>query len=90
MSKSSLNSLKNFYYRIILENKTKFSYVFIDEAGQASEPETLIPFVLYTSGLYSSKLFNTTTPIQFVLSGDHLQLSPVIQCKEIDQLLGMF
>ncbi|XP_048355587.1 RNA helicase Mov10l1-like [Sphaerodactylus townsendi] len=47
-----------------------FTHVFLDEAGQASEPECLIPLSLISevSG-------------QIVLSGDPMQLGPVIKSK---------
>ena len=46
---------------------SKFSYVFIDEAGIATEPQTLVGFVgnLDKNGL-------------LVLAGDHKQLRPVV------------
>nr|XP_056702463.1 RNA helicase Mov10l1 [Euleptes europaea] len=47
-----------------------FTHVFVDEAGQASEPECLIPL-----GLISE--ING----QIVLSGDPMQLGPVIKSK---------
>lgn len=49
-----------------LEN-FRFRQVLIDEATQASEPECLIPIVRGAK--------------QVVLIGDHLQLGPVIMCK---------
>ncbi|XP_015267285.1 PREDICTED: putative helicase Mov10l1, partial [Gekko japonicus] len=47
-----------------------FTHVFVDEAGQASEPECLIPL-----GLVSE------TSGQVVLSGDPMQLGPIIKSK---------
>ncbi|MBN3305229.1 M10L1 helicase, partial [Amia calva] len=47
-----------------------FSHVFIDEAGQATEPETLIPL-----GLLSER------EGQIVLVGDPRQLGPVVKCR---------
>eukprot|EP00731_Ephydatia_muelleri_P035328 Em0114g12a len=47
--------------------KMTFSYVFVDEAGQALEPECLIPVSLLAKGHG-----------QLVLAGDPLQLGPVI------------
>jgi len=50
-----------------------FSHIFLDEAGQASEPETMIPI---------SKLCQRNTVV--VLAGDPMQLGPVIFSKEAD------
>nr|XP_033813500.1 RNA helicase Mov10l1 isoform X2 [Geotrypetes seraphini] len=47
-----------------------FTHIFIDEAGQASEPECLIPL-----GLMSE------VNGQVVLAGDPWQLGPVIKCR---------
>jgi helicase MOV-10 len=47
--------------------RTHFTHIFVDEAGEALEPETLIP-------LY---LANENTSI--VLAGDHLQLGPIVR-----------
>ncbi|KAJ1384376.1 P-loop containing nucleoside triphosphate hydrolase [Sesbania bispinosa] len=51
-----------------------FSHIFLDEAGQASEPETLIPI---------SHLCRKETVV--VLAGDPLQLGPVIYSKTADE-----
>ncbi|KAK7308013.1 hypothetical protein VNO77_41569 [Canavalia gladiata] len=50
-----------------------FSHIFLDEAGQASEPETMIPV---------SHLCRRNTVV--VLAGDPLQLGPVIYSKNAD------
>ncbi|KAB1214695.1 putative RNA helicase SDE3 [Morella rubra] len=50
-----------------------FSHIFLDEAGQASEPETMVPI---------SKLCKRNTVV--VLAGDPLQLGPVIYSKEAE------
>ncbi|KAL5477387.1 hypothetical protein EMCRGX_G024181 [Ephydatia muelleri] len=50
--------------------KIKFSYVFVDEGGQALEPECLIPVSLLDEGCG-----------QLVLAGDPLQLGPVVFCS---------
>jgi len=46
----------------------KFRHVLLDEATQATEPESLIPIVMGCK--------------QFVLVGDHCQLGPVVICKK--------
>lgn len=51
-----------------------FSHIFLDEAGQASEPETMIPV---------SHLCRRETVV--VLAGDPLQLGPVIYSKKADE-----
>ncbi|KAL8171139.1 hypothetical protein V2J09_022943 [Rumex salicifolius] len=50
-----------------------FSHIILDEAGQASEPETMVPI---------SNLCETDTVI--VLAGDPMQLGPVIHSKEAE------
>jgi helicase MOV-10 len=47
-----------------------FSHIFIDEAGQATEPEVMTPI---------KTMAGTSTNI--VLSGDHQQLGPIIRSK---------
>ncbi|XP_032077747.1 RNA helicase Mov10l1 [Thamnophis elegans] len=54
-----------------------FTHVFVDEAGQASEPEVLIPL-----GLISE------VTGQIILSGDPMQLGPIIKSK-IATLYGL-
>ncbi|XP_019423448.1 PREDICTED: probable RNA helicase SDE3 isoform X1 [Lupinus angustifolius] len=51
-----------------------FSHVFLDEAGQASEPETMIPI---------SHLCRRETVV--VLAGDPMQLGPVVFSKNAEQ-----
>mmetsp|Transcript_11735 Transcript_11735/g.23095 ORF Transcript_11735/g.23095 Transcript_11735/m.23095 type:complete len:1118 (+) Transcript_11735:33-3386(+) len=48
--------------------KYKFRHVLLDEATQATEPESLIPIVRGCK--------------QFILVGDHCQLGPVVVCKK--------
>ena len=44
-----------------------FTHIFVDEAGEALEPETLIP------------LFLANAKTSIVLAGDHLQLGPIVR-----------
>ncbi|XP_033218428.1 putative helicase MOV-10 [Belonocnema kinseyi] len=57
------------------------SYIFIDEAGQATQPETLIPLGL-------ARLNDDANCAQLVLSGDPKQLGPVVKTKIGQHLLG--
>ncbi|TKS77630.1 putative helicase mov-10-B.2 [Collichthys lucidus] len=52
-----------------------YSYIFVDEAGQATEPQCIIPI----SGLMEPEM------CQVVLAGDPKQLGPVIASKEAEQ-----
>lgn len=52
-----------------------FTHIFIDEAGQATEPDALIPF-------------NINDTAHVILSGDPLQLGPVIKSKLAEPILG--
>ncbi|XP_076277788.1 putative helicase mov-10-B.1 isoform X2 [Lasioglossum baleicum] len=61
-----------------------FSYVFIDEAGQNTEVESLIPISLVSSLNNNGQ---GSLRAQVVLSGDPHQLGPTIWCKEIEHLL---
>lgn len=74
---------KLMHYRIIISTymsasqlyaegirRNHFSHIFLDEAGQASEPETLIPL---------SHLCRRETVV--VLAGDPMQLGPVIHSR---------
>lgn len=60
-----------------------FSYVFIDEAGQATEPETLIPLGLMSSADSSHK---GRLQGQLVIAGDPMQLGPSIAVRNVDTL----
>lgn len=57
-----------------------FSHIFIDEASQATEPETWIPLSLLVR--------SSQTSTQVVLSGDPKQLGPVVKSKLVQRLLG--
>ena len=56
--------------RLTSSFKGHFSHIFIDEAGQATEPEACIPI----TGLLGPSC-------QLVLAGDHKQLGPVIRAS---------
>uniref|UniRef100_A0A0A9D3M9 RNA helicase n=1 Tax=Arundo donax TaxID=35708 RepID=A0A0A9D3M9_ARUDO len=51
-----------------------FTHIFLDEAGQASEPEAMIPL---------SGLCGRDTVV--VLAGDPMQLGPVVYCKQAEK-----
>uniref|UniRef100_A0A0D9VPT7 RNA helicase n=1 Tax=Leersia perrieri TaxID=77586 RepID=A0A0D9VPT7_9ORYZ len=51
-----------------------FTHIFLDEAGQASEPEAMVPL---------SGLCGRDTVV--VLAGDPMQLGPVVFCKQAEQ-----
>lgn len=68
---STYASASNLYSEGI--RKGHFSYIFLDEAGQASEPEAMVPI----SHLYSR---NTV----LVLAGDPMQLGPVVFSTEAE------
>jgi helicase MOV-10 len=51
-----------------------FTHIFLDEAGQASEPEAMVPL---------SGLCRRDTVV--VLAGDPMQLGPVVYCKQADK-----
>lgn len=60
-----------------------FAYVFIDEAGQATEPETLIPLGLMSSADPSHR---GRLQGQLVIAGDPMQLGPGIATRNVDTL----
>lgn len=67
-----------------------FSHIFIDEAGQAMEPETLFPLCLYTYPFLRNQYLNRFSMYvtafldkgnQVILAGDPKQLQPVVISK---------
>ncbi|XP_043472693.1 putative helicase mov-10-B.1 [Leptopilina heterotoma] len=56
-----------------------FNYIFIDEAGQATQPETFIPFAISMRHIRC----------KIVMSGDPKQLGPVVMTKYGSHLLGI-
>ncbi|XP_014214561.1 putative helicase mov-10-B.1 [Copidosoma floridanum] len=62
-----------------------FSYIFIDEAGQATEPDSLIPFNLLTSQRKGriGKLHG-----QVIIAGDPNQLGPSVMSRLAEPILG--
>ncbi|CAK9831685.1 Putative helicase mov-10-B.1 [Anthophora retusa] len=62
-----------------------FSYVFIDEASQSTELESLIPLTLIAS---QNERNEGTLHAQIIIAGDPHQLGPMIKCKRITHLLG--
>jgi len=66
--------------------KNHFSYIIIDEASQATEPEMLIPLAITNKTENEGIGFQA----QIVIAGDPYQLGPVIRCRRIEHLLGKF
>ncbi|XP_023245844.1 putative helicase mov-10-B.1 [Copidosoma floridanum] len=64
-----------------------FSYVFIDEAGQATEPDAIIPLLLLSSANQHEK---GRIHGQVVLAGDPKQLGPVIFSRISKKVLGWY
>lgn len=62
-----------------------FSFVIIDEASQAIEPETLIPFLVACMKEDENK---GLLQAQVVIAGDPCQLGPPIRSKLAEPLLG--
>ena len=62
-----------------------FSYVFIDEAGQAIEPDAMIPFNLLSSTKEGriGRLHG-----QVIIAGDPQQLGPGVRSKIAEPVLG--
>ena len=68
------------YFRLVsAEMVESFTHIFIDEAGHATEPETVIPL----TGLIRDAV---RSGVQIVLAGDPKQLGPVIRSPIADQL----
>ncbi|TPX32413.1 hypothetical protein SmJEL517_g04446 [Synchytrium microbalum] len=81
----------------LLKLNTHFSHLFIDEAAQATEPETLIslsvvspyyPPILPTGASPTFKL-EPARPAKIVLCGDHCQLGPLLKSDEAKPKLGI-
>jgi len=53
-------------------DNAKFDYLFVDEAGQAMEPEILIPLAI---------ALERNPNLQVIVAGDPKQLGPVIRCN---------
>ncbi|KYN14070.1 Putative helicase MOV-10 [Trachymyrmex cornetzi] len=64
--------------------KNHFSYIIIDEASQATEPDMLIPLAAINQAEDEGIRFQA----QIVIAGDPYQLGPVIRCRRIEHLLG--
>jgi superfamily I DNA and/or RNA helicase len=58
-----------------------FTHVFIDECGQALEPEALVP----VAGILGGAVRNRPGG-QIVLAGDPMQLGPVCDAKRAEKL----
>lgn len=84
------NAVYNFVkYRLMALNlkKDHFSYIFIDEASQCIELESLIPFALASS---QNERAEGMLHAQIIVAGDPYQLGPVVHCKKIEHLLGNY
>jgi len=73
-------------YRLRLKDDTFYqknhiTHVFIDECGQALEPEALIP----VAGILGGAIRNRPGG-QIVLAGDPMQLGPVCDTKRAEKL----
>ena len=63
----------------------RFTHLLIDEASQALEPEMMLPLALATRGAAAASGAAATSGCNVVLSGDHMQLGPVVRapfCRE--------
>ena len=68
------------YFRLVsAEMVESFTHIFIDEAGHATDPETVIPL----TGLIRDAV---RSGVQIVLAGDPKQLGPVIRSPIAHQL----
>ncbi|XP_067934400.1 putative helicase mov-10-B.1 [Watersipora subatra] len=64
--------------RLVSANmRNHFTHIFIDEAGHATEPETVIPL---------SGLVGGSSVVQVVLAGDPKQLGPVVRSSAASEL----
>lgn len=70
--------MKNFRFLRLSDFHNHFQFIFIDEAGQATQPETFVPFAI------SNRHYKS----QIVMSGDPKQLGPVVMTKHGNRLLG--
>lgn len=64
-----------------------FSHIFIDEASQSTELETLIPLAVTS---LRDKSSGEKLSAQIVIAGDPYQLGPIVKCKKIEHLLGNY
>ncbi|KAI9204489.1 P-loop containing nucleoside triphosphate hydrolase protein [Polychytrium aggregatum] len=62
--------------------KPHWSHLLIDEAGQASEAETMIPLSCVTFFPPNATHARSFSPCQVVLCGDHMQLGPMVRSKD--------
>ena len=61
--------------------KTHFTHLFIDECGQALEPEALVP----VAGILGGAIKNRPGG-QIILAGDPMQLGPVCDIQRAEKL----
>ncbi|KAJ3026925.1 UNVERIFIED_CONTAM: hypothetical protein HDU68_004814 [Siphonaria sp. JEL0065] len=72
----NLKKQSPFFARGIQED----SHLFIDEAGQATEPESMIPVSVVVCDPLVSK--SGVQSVQVILSGDHMQLGPIVHSEK--------
>jgi helicase MOV-10 len=61
--------------------KTHFTHVFIDECGQALEPEAVVPVAGILGGAVENRAGG-----QIILAGDPMQLGPVCDTRRAEKL----
>lgn len=61
-----------------------FSHIFVDEASQSTELESLIPFTIMNSLTHAGEMLQS----QLIIAGDPYQLGPIVKCRKIQHLIG--
>ncbi|KAJ3106010.1 hypothetical protein HDU97_007194 [Phlyctochytrium planicorne] len=73
-------SISPFFHRtkVVLEYPL-WTHLLIDEAGQASEADTAVPLSVVANGLAKMESPANDYFVPIILSGDHMQLGPLVQ-----------